>query len=67
MVVVALGLAEDGSKHVLDFEPGASAPPRGKKALVASLQARGFGPLEEHRLLAVLNGCAPLFPVVLNI
>jgi len=46
----------------LDFEPGASrTPPPGKKALVASLQACGFGPLEEHRLLAVLNGLrAPL-------
>jgi len=65
MVVVALGLAVDGSKHVRDFEPGASENTAVTKALVARLQTRGFGPLAGHRLLAVLDGSAPLHTAVL--
>ena len=37
------------------------------KALVARLVARGFGPLAGHRLLAVLDGSAPLSAAVLAI
>lgn len=65
VVVVALGLACDGRKVVLDFEPGASENTAVTKTLVARLQARGFGPLPGHRLLAVLDGSAALQAAVL--
>src|ERR1019366_2807449 len=65
VVVVALGLTRDGHKMVLDFEPGASENTAVAKALVARLQARGFAPLAGHRLLAVLDGSAPLPTAVL--
>ena len=65
VVVVALGLTRDGHKMVLDFEPGASENTAVAKALVARLQARGFAPLAGHRLLAVLDGSAPLQTAVL--
>ena len=60
MVVGALGITREGDKVVLDFEPGASEKTAVAKALVERLTARGFGPLAEHRLLAVLDGSAPL-------
>jgi transposase-like protein len=65
VVVVALGLTRDGHKVVLDFEPGASENTAVAKALVARLQARGFAPIAGHRLLAVLDGSAPLQTAVL--
>ena len=65
VVVVALGLTCDGHKVVLDFEPGASENTAVAKALVARLQARGFAPIAGHRLLAVLDGSAPLQTAVL--
>jgi transposase-like protein len=60
VVVVALGLAFDGRKVVLDFEPGASENTAVSKALIRRLQSRGFGPRPGQRLLAILDGSAPL-------
>jgi transposase-like protein len=65
LVVVALGLTRTGEKVILDFEVGASENTAVAKALVARLVARGFGPLAGHRLLAVLDGSAPLSAAVL--
>lgn len=65
LVVVALGLTRTGQKVVLDFEVGASENTAVCKALVARLVARGLGPLAGHRLLAVLDGSAPLAAAVL--
>jgi len=65
VVVVALGLTRDGHKVILDFEPGASENTAVAKALAARLQARGFGPMAGHRLLAVLDGSAALQTAVL--
>jgi len=65
VVIVALGLARNGRKVVLDLEPGASENMAVAKTLVARLQARGFGPLPGHRLLAVLDGSAALQAAVL--
>ena len=64
MVVVVLGITREGDKMVLDFEPGASEKTAVAKALVERLTARGFGPLAEPRLLAVLDGSAPLSAAV---
>jgi transposase-like protein len=60
VVVVALGITREGDKVVLDFEPGASENTAVAKALVARLQARGFGPIGGYRLLVVLDGSASL-------
>ena len=65
VVVVALGLTESGEKCVLDFEPGASENAAVTTALVSRLQARGFGPPPGSKLLAVLDGSAPLHAAVL--
>jgi transposase-like protein len=65
VVVVALGITREGDKVVLDFEPGASESAPVVKALVARLQARGFGPIPGHRLLVVLDGSKPLEKAVL--
>jgi transposase-like protein len=56
VVVGALGINREGDKVVLDFEPGASEKTAVAKALVARLQARGFGPIGGYRLLVVLDG-----------
>jgi hypothetical protein len=66
LVVVALGITRNGEKRVLDFEVGASENGAVCNALVARLVARGFGPLAGHRLLAVLDGSAPLASAVLS-
>ena len=60
MAVVALGVAEDGTKHLLDFELGASETAETAKGLVERLSRRGFAPAEGCRLLAVLDGSAAL-------
>ena len=65
VVIVDIGLTEDGHKRVLDFEPGASENAAVATALVARLQSRGFGPAAGNRLLAVLDGSAPLHSAVL--
>lgn len=65
MAVVALGVAEDGTKHLLDFEIGASETTATAKGLVERLFLRGFGPPDGGRLLAVLDGSAALKAAVL--
>jgi transposase-like protein len=58
--VVALGIAEDRTKHLLDFEIGASETAETAKGLVARIAGRGFAPAEGGRFLAVLDGAAAL-------
>ena len=58
--VVALGVAGDGTKHLLDFEIGASENTETAKGLVERLVRRGFRPMAGGRLLAVLDGSAAL-------
>ena len=60
MAVVALGISGDGTKHLLDFELGASETTETAKGLVERLSRRGFAPAEGCRLLAVLDGSAAL-------
>ncbi|MGH7001789.1 MAG: IS256 family transposase [Stellaceae bacterium] len=66
VVVVAIGLTTDGAKVVLDFEPGASENTAVATALIARLQARGFGPAGGSRLFAVLDGSTPLHTAVMG-
>lgn len=58
--VVALGIAADGAKHLLDFELGASESAQTAKGLVKRLVERGFAPAAGCRLLTVLDGSAAL-------
>jgi transposase-like protein len=60
MAVVALGVAEDGTKVLLDFELGASETADTAKGLMERLSRRGFKSAEGCRLLAVLDGSAAL-------
>ena len=59
-VVVALGVAEDGTKHMLDFEIGASESTEVVTALCERLRDRGFAPKRDCRLLCVLDGAKAL-------
>lgn len=54
--IVALGVAEDGTKHMLDFEIGASENTEVATSLCQRLRERGFVPKEDCRLLCVLDG-----------
>ena len=65
IAVIALGVAEDGTKHLLDFELGASETTETAKGLVERLSRRGLAPAEGRRLLAVLDGAAALKLAVL--
>ncbi|MBM4165186.1 MAG: IS256 family transposase [Lentisphaerae bacterium] len=56
LAVVALGIAADGTKMLLDFEIGASENAEVAKGLLARLQARNFRPAAGCRLLSVLDG-----------
>ena len=58
--VVALGVAEDGSKHMLDFEIGASENAAVAAALCERLAERGFAPKQGCRLLCVFDGAKAL-------
>lgn len=58
--VVALGVAEDGTKHMLDFEIGASESGEVSTALTARLAERGFAPKEGCRLFCVFDGSKSL-------
>lgn len=58
--VVALGVALDGTKHMLDFEIGASENTEVATALCVRLRERGFAPKEGGRLLCVFDGSSPL-------
>lgn len=65
IAVVALGVASDGTKRLLDFEFGASESTETAKGLLERLSRRGFGPPPEGRLLAVLDGSSALKSAVL--
>ena len=59
-VIVALGVAEDGTKQMLDFEVGASESAEVSTALVSRLVERGFAPENGCRLLCVFDGSKAL-------
>jgi transposase-like protein len=54
--VVAMGICLDGTKHLLDFAIGSSENREVAAEVVRRLVARGFRPMEDHRLLSVLDG-----------
>jgi len=58
--IVALGIDENGRKHMLDFEVGASENSDVSTALVSRLVDRGFEPKNGCRLLCVLDGSQAL-------
>jgi transposase-like protein len=58
--VVALGVAADGSKHMLDFEVGASENTAVATGLCERLAERGFAPKQGCRLLCVFDGAKAL-------
>ena len=60
LAVVALGIAEDGTKHLLDFELGATENAEVAKALLARVSGRGFRPAKDCRLLCVEDGSKAL-------
>lgn len=58
--IVALGIAEDGTKYMLDFEVGASENTEVSTALVSRLVDRGFAPKAGCRPLCVFDGSKAL-------
>ena len=58
--VVALAVAEDGTKHMLDFEIGASENAEVVTALCERFRDRGFAPKDGCRLLCVFDGAKAL-------
>lgn len=58
--VVALGVAQDGTKHMLDFEVGASENAEVATGLCERLAERGFAPKQDCRLLCVFDGAKAL-------
>ena len=58
--VVALGVAQDGTKHMLDFEVGASENTAVTTTLCERLSERGFAPKAGCRLLCVFDGAKAL-------
>jgi transposase-like protein len=58
--IVALGVAGDGTKHMLDFEVGASESVEVATALLSRLVDRGFAPKVGCRPLCVLDGARAL-------
>jgi transposase-like protein len=60
LAIVALGIALDGTKHLLDFELGATENAEVAKALLERLTKRGFHPSEGCRLLCVEDGSKAL-------
>lgn len=58
--VVALGVAMDGTKHMLDFEIGSSENAQVATALASRLAERGFAPKEGCRLFCVFDGSKAL-------
>jgi transposase-like protein len=65
MAVIALGVTEDGTKVLLDFELGASETTETAKGLLERLNQRKFVPARGCRLLAVLDGSNALKNAVL--
>jgi len=64
LAVVALGIAADGTKQILDFELGSSENFEVCRDLVSRLVSRGFEP--KQGLLAVLDGADALRKAVLT-
>ena len=64
LAVVALGIAADGTKQILDFELGSSENFEVCRDLVSRLVSRRFEP--KHGLLAVLDGADALRKAVLT-
>jgi transposase-like protein len=62
--IVAIGVASDGRKHVLDFELGSTENYEVCRDFMSRLVDRGFAPT--RRLLAVLDGSAALRKAVLK-
>ena len=62
--IVAIGVASDGRKHVLDFELGSTENYEVCRDLMSRLVKRGFAPT--RRLLSVLDGSAALKKSVLK-
>ena len=62
--IVAIGVASDGRKHVLDFELGSTENYEVCRDLMSRLVTRGFAP--RRRLLSVLDGSAALKKAVLK-
>ena len=60
VAVVALGVAAEGTKMLLDFELGATDNSETAKNLLARLTQRGFSPAKDCRLLCVLDGSPAL-------
>lgn len=60
LAVVAMGVTEDGRKVILDFELGSQESSEVCSALLSRVKRRGFGPIEGHGLLAVLDGSEAL-------
>jgi transposase-like protein len=60
VAVVALGVAADGTKMLLDFELGATENAETAKNLLARLTSRGFAPAKDCKLLCVLDGSPSL-------
>ena len=58
--VVALAVAEDGTKHLLDFEIGASENATVATTLCERLAERGFAPQPGRLLLCVFDGASAL-------
>jgi len=64
VVVVALGLREDGRKQMLDFAVGSTESYEVVRELLARLRERGFH--VKGRLLAILDGAKALHKAVLE-
>lgn len=54
--IVALGIAEDGTKQMLDFEVGASENAEVAGTLVSRIVERGFRSKDDCRLLCLFDG-----------
>jgi len=66
-VIVAIGIQADGSKHVLDFEIGASENATTCTVLLERLVERGFGPAPGQRLIALCDGSKALRKAVFKL
>lgn len=64
VAIEALGIAMDGTKHLLDFEFGATENSNTAKSLLERLVRRGFSPMRDCRLYVVLDGANALKTVV---
>ena len=59
-IVIAIGIQADGSKQVLDFEPGSSESAEVCSLLLERIVERGFSLPEGQRILACLDGSKAL-------